>query len=292
MNHFKTLFAFLILFALSGCLQPVETGDDDPMHPRSLENKPVQNPHELMPVVPVQTAHGWWTNNNNIGNELPIDPDSTQRQTILNLPEMGPPQLWTISLYMVNNLELFNGFDVEAEINFGAGGTTQIVKIDWLNGTQITLPMNAVNVVAVFKNFDILADGAGARIGVQVAKGNRPGGGEPPVLTISENLTVLKGQINEQAFDIPRFAKKIRIAPRGIFAALNFIPNSAAANLVTITTSTDRPGTSARPVITRTLSEVMENGIEVTGSARTVVVTVDGTSVNDFSCTLWADIAG
>lgn len=261
------------------------------MAARTLENKPVHVPAELTPVVQVIPSNGWWTGSQNIGSEMDINPDSTGRQTVLKLPESGAPEMWTISLYLVDNLQHYNGFDITAEIEFGAGGTTQIVKVDWLNGAQITLPMNAVNVVASFNNFDILADGAGLRIGVQLARGNRPGG-DPPVLTIAENITVLKGGVNEQVFDIPRFAKKLHVAPRGIFAALNFIPGSAAANLVTITTSTDKPGTSGRPVITKTLSAVMNDGIEVTGSARTVVITVDGTSANDFSCTLWADIAG
>jgi hypothetical protein len=68
-------------------------------------------------------------------------------------------------------------FEVEAEINFGAGGATQVVKIDWLQGAQISLPMNAVNIVATY-NLDALAapqPPADLQLSAMLGRGPAPG---------------------------------------------------------------------------------------------------------------------
>src|SRR5690348_14003177 len=122
MNHFHRFFCFL-LFILGACepaLDSQEFGDDG-MARRKLENTPVMAPHQLTPVAPVIPSNGSWTGNNQLGIELPFAPDSNNRQTILKLDEWGPPDVWTISLFTRDDLQVFQALGIKATIEFGAG---------------------------------------------------------------------------------------------------------------------------------------------------------------------------
>jgi len=103
---------------------------------------------------------GWWSDYPQFGEEQAFAPDAQNRQQILKADELGPPEVYTITLGISYSEQNWPGagraFEVEAEINFGAGGATQVVRIDWVQGAQISLPMNAVNVVATY-NIDALA---------------------------------------------------------------------------------------------------------------------------------------
>lgn len=118
-------------------------------------------PAGLPPVATIVPRQGWWSNYPQLGEEQAFAPDANSRQTILKADELGPPEVYTLTLGISYSEQDWPGagraFEVEAEINFGAGGATQVVKIDWVQGAQISLPMNAVNVVATYN-----IDGAAA----------------------------------------------------------------------------------------------------------------------------------
>lgn len=116
-------------------------------------------PDGIPPVAAIVPRTGWWSDYPQFGEEQAFAPDAQNRQTILKADELGPPEVYTLTLGISYSEQNWPGsgraFEVEAEINFGAGGATQVVRIDWVQGAQISLPMNAVNVVATY-NIDAL----------------------------------------------------------------------------------------------------------------------------------------
>ena len=138
-------------------------------------------PAGIPPVATIVPRQGWWSNYPQLGEEQAFAPDANSRQTILKADELGPPEVYTLTLGISYSEQDWPGgsraFEVEAEINFGAGGATQVVKIDWVQGAQISLPMNAVNVVATY-NLDALAapqPPADLRLSAMLGRGPAPG---------------------------------------------------------------------------------------------------------------------
>lgn len=284
----KHLILFLIaLCGLSGCYLPSEEARDpqgtDDMARRTNEDKPVRNDSELTPVAVITPSAGWWTGSNNVGTEVAFAPDSTNRQTILRLPEIGAPEEWTVSLYLTAPPEdvLYSAFHVTARVEFGVGGSTQVVEIDWLNGAQITVPANALNIIAEYDEVDARA--AGIRLGVQVARGRR-GGNAPPRLTIITDSLEPGGN---RVFPIPAFASRLVAVPAGNGAAdVNFY--SADIDLRTI--SGDTFGAFDVSSATGTQLLQTDGGIPVVGAAR--FVTISNTGANQVPFTLYAEIFG
>lgn len=119
--------------------------------------------HKQAPGTPVVAniplrSHPMWTSNNELGIETGYQPDGDGYQTILKLGEWGPPQLWTISLGIAFDINLIPlagdaQFSVDALIKYGSGGVTQEIEVDWANGVTLSVPMNAVNVIARYSDF-------------------------------------------------------------------------------------------------------------------------------------------
>ena len=101
---------------------------------RTLENS-IAAPQRsgVPPVAPVIPSSGWWTGNNQLGNEVAFAPDANNRQTILKLEEWGPPEVWTVSLFLTHEIAAFNAFDVTAELDFGAAAPRRSSK--WTGAT-------------------------------------------------------------------------------------------------------------------------------------------------------------
>jgi hypothetical protein len=276
----KHLLIFLVLlFGSIGCYGgPEQLGLDTPnpdpsgstkiqapqgtdMSRRINENKPVVEVAVLHPVAVVQPAAGWWSGSGNLGTEVPFGPDAQNRQTILSLPEYGMPETWTISLYLTQEVAAFNAFSVKARVEFGGGGSTQIVELDWTNGTQITLPMNAVNVIAEYSNVDITTIGSGIRLGVQIAKGRR-GGTVPPRLTMLEDVNVPTGA---SLIEIPAFASRIKLFPATVGDIAQTYSNTTLMALF----SGNGGGAFETASISGDLM-LASDGLEVSGSARFV----------------------
>jgi len=107
-------------------------------------------------VVPVEPRKGSWSGYNQLGIEVPFAPNANNEQTVLKLDEWGMPLDWTVSFGIATPTGVEGGgFDVTALLRFGSGGATQEVEIDWLAGSAITLPMNAVNVIARYNFADL-----------------------------------------------------------------------------------------------------------------------------------------
>lgn len=114
--------------------------------------------------------NGVWSGNNQLGFEIPFDPSAQTAQTVLKMDEWGMPGIWTVSLGVTLKRELVDGefFDCIAEIDFGSGGIMQHVDIDWVDGAQFALPMNAIDVKARW-NDTAAALGLGAPDGVRIS---------------------------------------------------------------------------------------------------------------------------
>ena len=252
---------------------------------RTLENS-IAAPQRggVPPVAPVIPSSGWWTGNNQLGNEVAFAPDANNRQTILKLEEWGPPEVWTVSLFLTHEIAAFNAFDVTAELDFGAGGATQIVQMDWINGAQISVPMNAIDVIATFKNVDITTIGSGIRLGVQVGRGRRAGGAAP-TLTMLDNVFLAANSIFPELVEIPAFAKRIHLVPTIISSI-----TSVYSNLFFVATfSGNAPGAHNAQVISGDLL-VANDGIEVQGASRFIKIT--NLTPDDARFSVYAELFG
>ena len=160
------------------------------------------------PVLPYEMRTGPWSGYNQLGIEAAFAADSNNSQTILKLDEWGMPADWTIALGMDFGDVDSGGFDVTAQISFGSGGAMQVVEIDWLNGASITVPMNAVNVVALYNLQDLEAAPnvpADLRLRVTLARGSKP-------QRATRSLSFTSGT-GVDLINIPKFARDLLVIP-------------------------------------------------------------------------------
>lgn len=166
-------------------------------------------------VVTIESQKGYWSGNNQFGNLALIEPDDNDQQTILKLDEMGFPRLWTVSLGIAIGADLEtwrlsgDGYSVQAIINFGSGGSTQQIICDWINGTQLSLVTNSLNIIARYENLDPL-EVENTRLSVQVGHGARSGR-TAPVVTIAQNEEFSPTEDNFYA--IPPFVNRVKFLP-------------------------------------------------------------------------------
>ncbi|MFZ5893420.1 MAG: hypothetical protein ACOY0T_20330 [Myxococcota bacterium] len=128
--------------------------------------RPAEPLEPSLSVYVQPTPQGLWTGNNNFGFEVPFGPDLNDRQQVVKLPEWGEPAVWTLSLGIDYSdsgwpLGYARGFEVIGEINYGTGGATETVLVDWIQGSTFAVPMNAVTVNAYYR---ILESPAGPTI--------------------------------------------------------------------------------------------------------------------------------
>jgi hypothetical protein len=179
----------------------------------------------IVPVAPIVPRNGWWSNYPQFGEEQSFAPDAHNRQQILKADELGPPEVYTLTLGISYTEQNWPGagraFEVEAEINFGAGGATQVVRVDWVQGAQISLPMNAVNVIATY-NIDALAapqPPSDLRLSAMLGKG--PALGKSQWTDPTPFSLVASGETSP--LRIPAFASRIHVlAANSAGADLNF----------------------------------------------------------------------
>lgn len=197
------------------------------------------NPIAMAPVVYTLTPpNGPWSGSNNLGQVVDFSDNALNSQMILKLDEWGPPDMWTVSLGVdrndggVPNIK----FQIQAEIIFGVGGATQTVLVDWRNGTQLCLPMNAVAVHALYGateaggGFTLPPD---LRLSVLVARGTARSFVAP---TLTHYTDALSGVDNYQ-LPIPRFARRFKIvwidpAVSPIKATTRILVNSAVGGAI------------------------------------------------------------
>lgn len=176
--------------------------------------------HKQAPGTPVIAniplrSHPMWTSNNELGIETGYQPDGDGYQTILKLGEWGPPQLWTISLGIAFDINLIplSGdaqFSVDALIKYGSGGVTQEIEVDWANGVTLSVPMNAVNVIARYSDFSTKNNTPpDLRLRVNLA----PGGEVQGYATKSNVVSV--SVADGATIPIPPFARRLSVQRGG-----------------------------------------------------------------------------
>jgi hypothetical protein len=185
-------------------------------------------------VIVTDPKTGLWSSSNYLGVELPFAPNADNRQTILKCPEWGFPETWTVSLGIsdtsLHDPATFNGRNITAVIEFGVGGITQTIRVDWKLGTQITLVTNSINVIAEFANIDVGIGEGDFKLSVQLCRGNRPSNslaptkvlvvppaphfGDVPPDTVLEGIILAPGQLTG-LIELPKFSSMLHIVPAG-----------------------------------------------------------------------------
>lgn len=239
-----------------------------------------------LPVLKTEPLKGIWTGNNNLGIRRSFEPDARQRQSVIMLPEMGFPQVWTIALGIVGFPSgLFNGFNVRGILEFGVGGATDVIEVDWINGVQLSLTMNALNVIAEFSDLDIDTEGQGLELVVTLARGSRPGGSQRPVVTLAENIAMVATTGDSGLIEIPKFATRVCAVPTTATAA------AIAAFYSGTTLLTLRSGNLAghATVALSGLELASLRGADVTGQAR--FARLFNTGAVPYFATIYAELA-
>ena len=177
------------------------------------------------PKGPVVINHiprvGEWTGSNQLGNEVAFAPDANNQQRVLHMPEWGPPEVWTITLgQRVQNLDVSDSYNVTGIIQFGVGGSVQTVKVDWMNGTQLSVVANSIDVVAfyadppTFAAAPAVATAPKLSLNAQVARGSRSGPFAPQyslgAYQINPNAPLTP---NTVMIPIPAYAKNLVVMP-------------------------------------------------------------------------------
>jgi hypothetical protein len=173
---------------------------------------------ELGAIFVLEPKTGGWIGANELGWVTQFDGQgahfktATQQQSILKLPEWGPPVVWTMSLAIeISNVPTNMLVECVANILFGSGGSTQFVQVDWQNGTVLSLPMNAVSVQAQYTGTNLptqLPDTV--RLSAQIARGTR-GGCLPPQRTLVDGADA--GGYTSFV-PIPPFARQVDVTAR------------------------------------------------------------------------------
>lgn len=184
---------------------------DDQFEMRSREKE--RTPPNVQAVTPIPQRTGPWSCNNQLGVEQPFAPDANNIQTILKLDEWGFPELWTIALGIDYGLpdDLIDTdlFEVTAVLQFGIGGVVQEVEVDWKNGTTISLPMNALNVIVRYsaprigRSVSTIPDNL--RLRVALSKGSLPSAEPTRSFIIANNEPLI--------VPVPKFAKSLFLVP-------------------------------------------------------------------------------
>lgn len=181
MRNLATTVLTILLLTLfqpaGGCSPPIESKDMRDFNltyrdPMELRARGANEPSAV--VEPIEPRKGPWSGNSQLGQSQPFEPDAINRQSILKLDEWGQVDAWTVCLgieYSDPNASL--PFPLFAELTVGAGGTTQKVIVDWAVGTCISLPMNALDVVAYFdqSNPVVIGSDLTPRLSVTMAQG-------------------------------------------------------------------------------------------------------------------------
>lgn len=172
------------------------------------------------PVNIVRLKQGPWTGNPQLGIQQDFAPNSNNEQTILKMDEWGMPQRWQVTLGMTFEDELGAGvFDVTALINFGAGGVTQTLEVDWENGVSFPLTFNSVNIIARYGNATVFPNDLKLRAHLGLYSGGPNTGARQHTA-----FSVGNGG-GQQIIRIPFFARRFRVvsttaaAPTDVFDA-------------------------------------------------------------------------
>lgn len=249
----RSLHTLLYAGLFGACMMPV--GED-----MKVEDAPViYKPDGIPAVAPITPKHGWWSGNNQIGYEVGFEPNAQNRQTVLKFDERGPPKIYTVSLGMTHG-SVTGVFAVRAILQFGSGGVVQEVTIDWLEGAAITLPFNALNVIA-FYTAGAASIPANLRLRVNIAEGTSL----HAMPTFTQNVSWLPGGFATPLPKVPNFAKAVHSIIAEDIADIAFI--SAATTHFELF-SNDTGVTAAGAFDGTTFPEKYPNGFPIQSDAR------------------------
>lgn len=157
-----------------------------------------------------------WSGNNELGREAAFQADANNRQMILKLGEWGEPEVWSLMLGIDFEDTATGLFGITAEIRAGNGGTIQTLEVDWLQGTTLSLVMNAVDVTAKYAASPTSVP-SNLLLRATTAKGKVSG--RPPVKTVQVPALVTGGgTVQSAAVRIPPFTKSFMVLDRGVAA--------------------------------------------------------------------------
>ncbi len=234
--------------------------------------------HEIQRTPPASSAvsvisakQGPWSGNNNLGIERHFSPDVNNLQTILKMPEWGFPEVWTICLGLNDFSFIPNpnpiGFEVTALIEFGIGGAMQEVEVDWLNGTAISLPMNAVNIVARYTFLEDQDFSTSApddlRLRATICRGRSHFARPTRTISIGEGVT---------SINIPKFAKNVFVAPRIELPGLTAYGFYSSGKLVELSAIANQSALTCMQAQTSQFVSYLDTGLELVGSPQKIPV--------------------
>lgn len=179
-----------------------------------------------------------WSGNNEIGIEQSFAPDANNRQVILKLEEWDFPEVWTLCLGIVYDAAAYANqpnsgpFTVVAQCDFGSGGAVQVVEVDWKQGVNISLPLNALSVIATYSVLEneggTIVPPSDLRLRATLVRGPLPGA------MPTRSFLLLADAAGEAACPVPPFAKALRLmpaAPFGIATPFDFYSTTDAVTL-------------------------------------------------------------
>jgi len=243
-------------------------------------------PEPSVSVFVQPPLHGPWTNSNNFGAEVAFSPGEDSRQRIIKLPEWGDPVVWTVSLgidYTEEdwpNVGAVRGFEIVGEVSYGVGGATQVIEVDWIQGTTFSVPMNAISVDAAYIfPFDV---GAGPgpqqpldlRLSVLLARGGSSTSIPPTKLAKLLDGSSLASLGNNQRVDpparIPKFGKRLFL--QSAVTPARFSEFVSGNNFIQFFSAPDVAASAALVATTRITSTVLHGGVPVPPFAKYVTV--------------------
>lgn len=183
---------------------------------RAARQRARATPPGVPPVHPITLRHHpMFSGINELGREVPFAPSANNTQMVLKMEEWGEPQEWTVGLGM--NYDRSQNpstvFSVVAEILFGAGGTTQRVEVDWIQGSAISVPANAIVVNATYPLNNVASNVAvPSDLVLRATVARRPSSNARPTRSHRQTFPTT---VNTIVDEIPPFAKKLDIAMGG-----------------------------------------------------------------------------
>jgi hypothetical protein len=167
---------------------------------------PVENPLATVRTAEAFPAHGNWTGSAQLG-VIKLNNELGPNQTLLKTDEWWHPHTWTLSLWTKKRnpqgpLDNAAPLTTTVEVDFGAGGATQTLKVDFVRGTMLTLPTNSIVVRVVKSSLD-------SEIYAQVAIGPRGPCGCPQ-FQLLRNQAVAAGGVSPLV-EIPPFTSELRV---------------------------------------------------------------------------------
>lgn len=257
-------------------VQPPEEGDvvfDDQFERRAREiNRTPYVGSQKVNVIPERS--GPWSRNGQLGTSQPLDTNALgianvgRQQTILKLDEWGFPEVWSVMLGVTYSDDLWgaaaasNAFNITALVNIGAGGITQPVEVDWLQGTTFSAVMNAINIIAVYRaSTNTPSD---FQLHAQICRGKISG--TPP--TRSFQISSVGINATSAIVRIPAFTRSVMMNDRSLALGTVYTANTTLEFL-----QNPSPGTICGSVTGANLLNYATNGYPVPPFARYMQVT-------------------